>query len=310
MRSIVIFIDYFGRWPGWFGLFLESCATNPTIDWIFHTDCDVPQAHSPNVKFIRTSLARYCEKVSDVLDVRFKPASAYNLCNIRPMLGVVHAELAQGYDFFGWGDIDVIYGDIRSIYDDRVLSRNVISSHGGICSGHLTLIRNEPWLATAFQNLAHWRRRLEDPGPFEWHESLDEAHLTGLFSPSAKTRRYFAERCAATWPEPSYFMNNYFKEQYSTPFTPNRWIGGRAEHPETWFWRDGVLTNASDRDRQFLYLHLMNFKAKRWVNEDLYADSPTWDALPSSMRFSIEDLQKRPRPDRNVRIDRAGLHLI
>jgi hypothetical protein len=222
------------------------------------------------------------------------------------MLGVVHADLAAGYDFFGWGDIDVIYGDIRAIYDDRVLSRNVISSHSGICSGHLTLIRNEPWLTTAFENLAHWRRRLEDPGPFEWHESLDEAHLTGLFSPSAKIRRYYAKRCARVWPERVYFINNYFREQYSTPFTPNPWIGGRAEHPETWFWRDGELTNATNGARRFLYLHLMNFKAKRWVNEDLYAHSPTWSGLPGSMRFSIEDFRARAAGERHVRIDRGG----
>jgi hypothetical protein len=50
-KLIITIIDYFGKWPEWFQLFLESCKRNPTIDWLFHTDCNYEQFEIPNVSF-------------------------------------------------------------------------------------------------------------------------------------------------------------------------------------------------------------------------------------------------------------------
>ncbi len=42
LPSIGFVIPYFGNWPFWFPFFLESCRANPSINWIFHTDCGIP----------------------------------------------------------------------------------------------------------------------------------------------------------------------------------------------------------------------------------------------------------------------------
>jgi len=226
------------------------------------------------------------------------------------MFGIVHATASRGYDLIGWGDIDVIYGQIRSIYTDEILTANVISSDPEICSGHLTLMRNEPWLCEAFYNLHDWRDRLEEPLPCEWADSLDESHLTALFSPDPLARAKAEYRSGSRAPNPKFYINNYFKEQWTTPFTPKRWRDGSEIHPETWFWRDGEITNVHDGSRRFLYLHIMNFKAKRWVNERLYGDAPTWDLLDQCVQFKVEELRRRKPGSRHVQIDRRGLHLM
>lgn len=308
MKSIIIFIDYFGKWPPWIFFFLESCRANPTVHWCIHSDCG-PIDTPVNVHIIHMSFVKYCQKISDILKVKFKPKNAYNICNIKPMVGVLHSTYLEGYDFFGWGDIDVIYGNIRGIYSDKVLHNNVISSHRGICSGHFLLMKNREWLRNAFRLLHNWEKRLEDPGPFLWDDSLDEASLSALFSPQRRTREHFASRCGSYAPSAKYYRNNQFVEQWSTPFTPTLWRDGNMRHPEKWFWNKGKLTNDIDGSHEFLYLHLMNLKSPRWV-DSAYADAPTWDRLADRAHFDAEGYSSRDANDRRVQIDRFGIHEI
>jgi hypothetical protein len=309
MKSILIFSDYFGIWPQWFDMYLESCRQNPTVEWCIHTDCPEPAFLPPNVTLIHMTFDEYCERVSQRLSIVFRPNHPYNLCNLKPMFGIIHADLVNGYDYFGWGDIDVIYGDIRAFYDDKVLTHNMVSAHAHTCSGHLTLMKNESWLKNAYRHIHGWRERLEDPRPCEWKDSLDEAHLTAIFTPTAHTRADFSAMTGTSAPNQRYFTGNYFVEQWSTPFTPLPWLNSSFEHPETWFWHDGRVTNSDDDNRQFLYLHLMNFKAPCWVNASLYSGAATWKQLDNCMTFTIDAFHHCPSEARRIRIDRQGLHL-
>jgi hypothetical protein len=309
MKSIVVLIDYFGRWPDWFCVFLESCRENPTIDWCIHTDCPVPDNAPRNVRFISLSFADYCRHVSDRLAVRFAPSDAYNICNLKPMFGKVHRSIINGYDYFGWSDIDVVYGDIRSIYDDHVLTHNVISSHQYICSGHFCLVKNDPLFIEAFRSFKQWPALVEACS-FEWAQSLDEAMLTALFCPDKFQRQHFSASFGIEDPPAAYYSNNFFVEQWSTPFVPSPWINGKMAHPEVWWLDRGALRNIDDGDRTFLYLHLMNFKGKRWFNEALYSDAITWDSLDTCLRFAPSALGQLSPEGRCFRIDRQGIHLV
>jgi len=303
-KSVLLIIDYFGKWPPWFDMFLKSCGTNPSIDWLINTDCPIPRRHPANVKFRATSFGQFCERVSDTLEIRFKPDSPYNICNVRPAYGEIYEQEIGRYDYFGWSDLDVIYGDIRRFYDASVLERNVISSHRYTCSGHFTLIKNEPWLRHAFRHIRGWKERLEDPGEVPWHQCLDEAHLSALFSPTEWIRSHLNGELGTRAPEERFWSNNHFKERWTTPFLPTPWLGKRPNSPETWYWKQGRLTTCLTGNRQFIYLHLMNFKSKRWVNEALYGNAQTWGDRTDLMDFAYEDDIDA------VRIDRTGIHAM
>jgi hypothetical protein len=304
MKSILIIADYFGTWPKWFGMYLKSCELNPTVHWLIHTDCALPAQWPSNVTLIQMSQLDYMRRVCDRLRISFRPRNMYNICNLRPTFGVLYASEIRGYDFFGWSDIDVIYGHIRHFYTEEVLMRNVICSSSRICTGHLTLMRNRHWLRHAFLRIDGWRARLENPEPCEWSESLDEAKLSGLLSPCHEVRRKFGPRYPVSRLPRRFWNNNYFHEQWTTPFTPGPWYDGNPVHPEVWYWRNGHLTNARDRTREFLYLHLMNFKAPRYVDLALYQHCTTWDQLPEILHFDCTTVG-----DSIVRIDRQGIHL-
>ena len=65
---IKIIIPYFGHWPEWINLFLQSCAYNADIDWLFYTDCGEPEVRPANTEFITIRFVDYKKQVSEKKD--------------------------------------------------------------------------------------------------------------------------------------------------------------------------------------------------------------------------------------------------
>ena len=147
---LIILIPYFGRWPEWINLFVESCKWNPDVGWRIYTDCGEPENKADNVEFVHLAFEDYKAMVQSRLGIRFDHHDPYRLCDLKPCLGHIHESDIAGCPFFGYGDIDVTYGNIRSFYTTELLSNcNVISTHPERVSGHLAIFRNEPSLRTA-----------------------------------------------------------------------------------------------------------------------------------------------------------------
>jgi hypothetical protein len=259
MKKVVIIIPYFGKWPDWFDLYIHSCKWNPSIDWLFYTDCSIPQALPPNIRFKLVSFKKYCQKISETLGIRFNPSSPYKLCDVKPALGLIHKDEIIRYDYFAFGDIDLIYGDLRKFYTTDVLSHLLVSSHRIRVSGHLCFIQNNNTGLNLFKEIPGWVELLEK----EEYLGLDEYHLSKLFIPHSR------------WPKPlhsllkifkRYGRQGFFKEQYSTILISISWIDGTIHHPEAWQWKDGHITNSNDGDREFAYFHFMNWKNSKYLN--------------------------------------------
>ena len=52
MKKIAIIVPYFGEFPNYFPLFLNSCRYNPTVDWLLVTDIADPVDYPQNVRVI------------------------------------------------------------------------------------------------------------------------------------------------------------------------------------------------------------------------------------------------------------------
>jgi hypothetical protein len=290
VKSIVILIDYFGEWPKWFPVFLASCASNSTVNWIIRTDCEIPANPPENVKFISISYADYVATVSKRLNINFNPAGNYKICDVRPMYGVLYSDDIADYDYYGFGDLDVIYGDIRRFYGDDVLSFDVVSTHVGMISGHFVLFKNTEPMRQAYLRIPNWKEYLENPNSTRFDEDV----FSGLF-----VRRDGMNEFDAI-----YQHNVYFKEQYSTVFNPMLWHDGMADHPDVWFWKNGVITNNRNVGRQYLYLHLMNFQSMRWTNSDCRKNHTPWKDNPD-MLFTCAGEESD-----GVRIEWAGIQRL
>jgi hypothetical protein len=259
---IAFLIPYFGRWPEWIDHFIESCRANRTIDWILFSDAAPPANSARNVRHVPMAFADYNRQVSDRLGIAFNPDRPYKLCDIRPALGHIHADLVQGYDFVGFGDVDVIYGNLRAFFDRGTLALyDVFSSHLDRISGHLCLMRNRPEVVTAFMQARGWR----DAFLREEYAAFDEQGFYRVFRPprSEPLRRLRGPRHRVL-----------FRETYSTPAATERMA---------WYWEDGRLTNQFYPHQQFMYLHFMSWHSNRWYASQPHVPPGTpapWTRLP------------------------------
>jgi hypothetical protein len=269
--TILVLIPWFGRWPKWLRFFLESCRWNPTIDWLLISDSGMPPDLPPNVRLIDFTLEDYKNFISTRLKIDARNITPYKLCDLKPALGAIHSEAIAGYDYWAFGDLDVIYGDIRSIYTPEILVHDVISTHAATVAGHFTLIRNTPRMVNAFRRVRGWRSLLSTAR----HRSFDEHHFGHMFAPIDRKRPWQRLR------SPN-MGGALLVERYSTAVSPIVWTDGSFDYPAEWYWREGRLTNDRDPDRSFLYLHFMAWQSNRWTNESVapWNTLVTLDNLP------------------------------
>jgi hypothetical protein len=255
MKKIIFIIPYFGKLPFWMPYFLVSCKFNPTINWIIITDqryeMDIPK----NVKFIYKTYASYCKFVSKKLDINFNPPNPYKLCDIKPSLGYVHSDLVAGYDFWAFGDLDLIYGDLRAYFtEDRLAKKSLFSTHATRISGHLCLIKNHRKLNEAFMRVKNWKSIFEN----DRHYAFDEKNFSKLFI-KHKNLPQILRRFAKLFNP--WLRLGEFVEAYSTPNAKVKWVDGSYNFPSEWLWVKGTVTNVLEPNKKFPYLHFMIWKS-------------------------------------------------
>jgi hypothetical protein len=261
LNSICIVIPYFGKRPVWMPYYLETCRFNNTIHWVFYTDCGTPQNLPPNVKIIDISYTDYCDLVSRKLEINFHPENPYKLCDIKPLLGFIHEDILHGYDFWGFGDIDLVYGDLRAYFSKTRLARkDLFATHARRISGHLCLIRNTDEMRTAFRRVRNWKyliSKLE-------HVAFDEKAFSKIFLRHKNSPKIV--RLLAGLFDP-WLRKAEFIEAYTTPNAKLAWIDGSKIYPSTWYWQDGLVTNDIDGDKTYPYFHFMVWK-NNWQHSD------------------------------------------
>ncbi len=285
--SILVIVPYFGPWPEWMPFFLLSCRHNPTVNWLVVSDRSALPATAPNVRLLQTPFPEYKAAFERCLGIDLPWDEPYKLCDLKPMLGLLHGDAVRGFDFWGYGDLDLVYGDIRRIYGEAVLRHDVVSSHDWLVAGHFSLFRNRPRWINAFRHVRGWQTAIRDPS----YRSVDESGMAALLLPSGAWARRF--RFLSSWRR-----NTYFVEQYTTALPPNRWIDGSPDFPDTWYWRRGRLTADKAPGREFLYVHFSHWHSARWLR----GAAPPWRRERSIVHLPIE-----PMPDA-FKMDSRGFH--
>jgi hypothetical protein len=142
--SICFVVPYMGSWPPWFPAYLQSCRYNPSIRWIFFTDCETPAGAPDNVEFVRGSLRNFGKLFKRKTGIRASVETPYKLCEYKPAYGLVFEDYLAGFDFWGHCDVDVIWGDIRGrLATDEILAGyDVVSPYKKRITGACALYRN------------------------------------------------------------------------------------------------------------------------------------------------------------------------
>lgn len=138
MNKIVIIGCYFGRLRNDYKTWLKTCSYNPSIDWLIFSDCkweDLPN----NVKVVNLKFPELVKHIRKCFDFDICLNTAYKLCDYKVAYGYIFSDYIKEYDFWGYCDFDMMFGDIRKFVDDKVLKNH----HKVYHLGHLSLYKNE-----------------------------------------------------------------------------------------------------------------------------------------------------------------------
>ncbi len=248
MNKIVLLICYYGEFPWYFPYFLHSCKYNPSVTFMIITDATYNYDLPENVIFVKKSLDEIKILASEKLGLSFQIDFPYKLCDLRPAYGFVFTDFIKGYDFWGYCDIDVIFGKIRNFMTSEVLDHcDVISPRHDYLLGAFTLFRNTQKINELYKQSKDYKKVFTSPK----HYCFDETNFA--FKPFAEGLP--PEEIQSEIESMTHVVKRLDNEHYIRAYFDFHIIEG---YPGRLTWQKGVLTYKK-RFEVMLY-HMVRFK--------------------------------------------------
>ncbi len=239
MRTVVV-SAYIGPLPGYFPLWLRSASHNPSVDFIVATDQPPPAPLPGNVRFASTTLSELAQIFGDHIDGPVALSQPYKLCDFKPLFWLLVPDL-HGYDYWGFCDLDLVFGDIGQIIAQKAGQYDSLFSEG-----HLRLFRNTPDMRALFrevQDPVSWKTMLAQPEIY----GLDEHHGINRILHDG-TYSWFADPRMIADIDPG------FRQMRRAPYRSN------YRH-QNFYWHDGRVyrewwAGGERNEEEFLYCHV------------------------------------------------------
>lgn len=136
MKSIIVIIPYFGKLPPMFVYWKQSALNNPSVDFLLVTDNNIES--NANIHVLHWTFQECRNHFQSLYDFPIALDRPYKLCDFKPAYGDIFKDYVKDYDFWGFGDLDLVYGDIRHFLTTEVLEQYWVISGWG----HFTLYKN------------------------------------------------------------------------------------------------------------------------------------------------------------------------
>ena len=121
IKKVCFIIPYFGKLPNYFQLFLNSCKYNNKFNWLIFTDDNGIYEFPDNVKKINMTFEECKKIIQNKFDFEICLPTPKKLCDYKPAYGWIFSEYLSEYKFWGYCDLDVIFGDISSFINEEML---------------------------------------------------------------------------------------------------------------------------------------------------------------------------------------------
>lgn len=138
-NNICFIVPYFGTFPSYFNLFLKSCEHNKDFEWLIFTDNKDYYDYPSNVKKIELTF----QECKAIVQNKFKDFvisldNPKKFCDYKPAYGYIFEDYLKDYDFWGYCDVDLIFGDLKEFITDDILKQ-----YDRLFSlGHFSLYKN------------------------------------------------------------------------------------------------------------------------------------------------------------------------
>lgn len=170
--KIMVIIPYFGNCPAWMDYLLQTCALNSNIQWLFYTDFSIPPDCPDNIRFESKTMDEFNVLASHKLGLSIQLKHPYKICDLRPAFGHIFSDHLEGYDFWGYADMDLVFGNISTFLTEEVLEKHdVISVREGYQAGHFALFKNDPTINGIYTRSSRYKQIFQDA---LYHYAFDE----------------------------------------------------------------------------------------------------------------------------------------
>lgn len=280
MERIAIVIPYFGVLPSNFVTFLRSCELNPTIDWYIFTDSSTNRVNIPNnVQIIETTFQNIKKRIIKIVGVNnFSLDSPYKLVDYKPLFGLIFADYLHSYDYWGYSDMDVIYGDIRKFIKKGL--ENKLDKIGEL--GHFTLFKNNDEVNNRY------RLKIRNNSLF-----LAASHMSTIshFDEGGGINKIYEFYGYKTYKNKD-LVNEICVENKDLCTYDKRYI----KLPSVYVWHEGkclffYILNGKIEKHEFGYFHFQKRKFTEFIKEpvnSLYVCTDGYHILPKFNSFYIK----------------------
>jgi hypothetical protein len=258
MKKACFIVPFFGKFPNYFDLFLKSIEMNPEFDWLFFTD-DTNYTFPPNTKVYEMSFDQIKELFQSKIDFNISLEAPYKICDYRCAFGYLFKEYISEYEFWGYCDVDLVFGRIGKFIQDADYIKCDKIGH----LGHFSLYRNSPEINMVFMFDQSYKTVFTNPQNFifdEWHEHS----INKLLLKNNKKINYL-NSWADVYPYSSYFnlvrldlkKNEYITENKVRLF---KWDNGR------------IFSVDAGNSEEFMYVHFQkrSMEYRDLKNADVY----------------------------------------
>jgi hypothetical protein len=254
--QLAFLIAYYGRWPFYWNLWLESAAKNPKFDFLILTDLPKPPRIPDNVHILPMQFPELSRRISEVVGFPLPRLTYHKLCDFKPFYGLAFSELLRSYRYWGYCDVDLFFGNLLPLEKMAESEDFDFISPFEYTVGHCTLIRNNHRVNEIALRIPNLKSRFFDPAI----TFLDEG---GLSEAAVRAGGF------------TFGVVNSVQDEW---YKSNPFLGATARPDGTvagmsgWFllhYRDGRILLFDDRLRshEALYFHFMGMKQRRfWRN--------------------------------------------
>ena len=157
---VAMILPWYGAKPWYWPLF-EASARRIVMDVIVVAEKGF-RVKERNFRVVEMSLDEVRRRAEKVLGTGVNLTRGYKLCDLRPMYGVVFADILKDYDYWAYGDCDVIYGRKFNDFLAKVADGDwdVATVRSKWLSGPFTMLKNVPKINTLFERARDWRKTL------------------------------------------------------------------------------------------------------------------------------------------------------
>lgn len=265
MKKCCFIIPYFGKFPNYFQLFLNSCKYNPDFNWLIFSDNETNYNVPPNVSIVKMTFDTLKDRIQSFFEFKIVLPTPYKLCDYKPAYGYVFHDYLKEYLFWGYCDLDTIIGNLS-----HFLTPDILENYDKIfCLGHMTLFKNtsenNSLFMSEYKGQTLYKRAFTTDKIVTFDEEWrDENNINQIFL--SKGKNVFLKDYSMNT---SILYNSFVRTQYvgHTSYSDSHGYKTEKSKKALYIWDNGHIyryfsENAKLTREEFIYMHFQMRKFK------------------------------------------------